>query len=74
MVRVKEPAAIPPLENVYMDLLVGLREGDEHPPARLAELEAAWWAYRDEIMADYGDRDWKPAGWEMFEGSLSRPR
>jgi hypothetical protein len=42
-------------------------EDHEHPPERLAELEAAWWAYRDEIMADYGHADWKPAGWEMFE-------
>ena len=58
---------VPPLDDCYLDLLVGLREGDEHSPERLAQLEAAWWAYREQIMAEYGDRDWKPAGWELFE-------
>ena len=63
--------AVPPLEDVYLDLLVPLAEGHEHPPERLAELEAAWWAYGDRILEECGDVDWKPWGWSAFEAGAA---
>jgi hypothetical protein len=65
--RLKDRRLIPPYDDVVLDLIVAPAEGHEHPPERLTELEVAWLAYRDRILEECGDVDWKPWGWSAFE-------
>ena len=67
------PESIPPLDDVYLDLLCGRRPGYERTPEELAELEAAWWAYRDQILAAYGDPERLPWAWFAFEAGAAAP-
>jgi hypothetical protein len=50
-----------------------LAEGYEHSPERPAELEACWWAHRDQIMEEYGRPDSRPWGWCAFEAREPMP-
>ena len=66
MVRFTNPKSVPPLEDVEIPLLCGPPKDDGWPPETMAEMEAGWRAYGDQIMANCADRDWTPWGFEAF--------
>ena len=72
MARLKAKSP-PALEDVNLELLLGLAEGYEFTPEELEVLEAGWWAHRDQILEEHDRPDWRPWGWWEFEAKEPRP-
>ncbi len=73
MVRFKNPKSVPPLEAVEIPPICGPMRGHEWPPEVMADMEAGWWAYRDQLMEEHDRLDWRPWGWWEFEAKEPRP-
>jgi hypothetical protein len=71
--RVHHADDAPALEDVEIPLICGPMRGHEWPPEDMAEMEAGWWAYRDQIMEEHNRPDWRPWGWWEFEAKEPRP-